>query len=101
MSVTIDMSYYVCTRCGILFGIPEMFAKQRHHADILCPNGHSLGNGSDRIGNLRSSVDSAEGHVEALFDENETLKRSLAATKGALTKAKAKVQEMLNAKEGA
>ena len=95
-TVTIRMAYYVCPGCGIVFGIPWGFAEQRHHADILCPNGHSLGNGSDRIGNLRSSTDSAEGHVEALFDENETLRRSLAATKRALTKAKAKVQEMLH-----
>jgi len=94
-TVTIRMAYYVCPGCGIVFGIPWDFAEQQYHSNILCPNGHSLDSGTDLVANLRSSVDSAEGHVEALFDENETLKRSLAATKGALTKAKAKVQEML------
>lgn len=99
----LDLMFYVtdCDGCGVIFAITKQLEERRRedHKSFWCPNGHSMSFGENtKEKELREAKRKAEreealrrDYQESLRVRNEELKRterSLAATKGVLTKTK-------------
>src|SRR3990167_4894499 len=97
--LTVAVNAVDCPNCGVVFGITEEFEKRRR-ADgqtFYCPNGHTETYGKSEAAREREKREEAEkrltaekGWSQRLSENLETERRSHAATKGKLTKAKNK-----------
>jgi len=43
VSISVDLETCVCSKCGIVYGVPDNFkrARREDHHSFWCPNGHS------------------------------------------------------------
>ena len=95
-----EFHYEVCCVCGIEFGLPAHYNKERREdgKDFHCPNGHSLSYGEGETKKLRRERDRLKQRVAQKDDEirderkrKEAAQRSAIAHEGHLTRVKNRV----------
>jgi hypothetical protein len=82
-----------CPNCGITFGVPEDFDRERR-ADgrtFYCPNGHSLTFGKSEAEKLRMQLNYANTALTAARDQARSAERRRAAAAGQVTKIRNRV----------
>lgn len=100
---TATQSYYgtlnieTCIKCGVSFGVPADFQRQRKsdQATFYCPNGHHqcymyteewrLRN---EVARLTARMDQKDAEIKYQREQRYSTERSLKATKGVVTKLK-------------
>ena len=98
--VNVSLVVNECPSCGIVYGVPDDFyeACRRNGERFYCPNGHSLGWSETDADRERKRADRAERALSAerdtarrLRDNVERERRSAAAYKGHLTRARNRI----------
>ena len=84
MTVTIDMAYLVCKKCGICFGVPKHYWNLHDSHDVLCPNGHRQSTGEDAT---RVTAQANESW-HRLLNEAGAAERTISALRGQITRLK-------------
>jgi hypothetical protein len=99
VSVAIRLSVFDCAHCGVLFGISTQLEKRRRDdgEGFYCPNGHAnefkdneLDKAKKRIAKLEEIAKARDVWLREERDRREAVERSLAATRGAVTKLRQK-----------
>lgn len=92
-SLDVESSTRTC-ECGIVYAVPAVWleARRRDHATFYCPNGHArhFPQKSDEE-RLRENLKWYERRLETETAEKEAARRSLAATRGVLTRTKNRI----------
>jgi Zn finger protein HypA/HybF involved in hydrogenase expression len=100
IEIAIELTTLDCAHCGIVFGISTQLEKRRRKDGeaFYCPNGHSnvftpseLEKAKKEVERLKSSVTFFQGRLRDESNAHDGTRRSLAATKGQLTKVKNRV----------
>lgn len=87
-----------CGECGIIFSVPANWveSRRRDHVTWYCPNGHPrafLGETREqkRIRQLEEDAKWYRDRAESAASDRDQARRSLAATKGVLTRTKNRI----------
>jgi hypothetical protein len=100
VAVQIKLTMLDCAVCGIVFGITTELEKRRREdgKTFYCPNGHNnvytqneLDRARKQVEQLKDSVTFFQRRLRDESNAHEGTRRSLAATKGQLTKVKNRV----------
>ena len=100
ITTTVVIVQESCCHCGAVFGLAEHFMKARRTdgADFFCPNGHCLvyKNGpleraKRELQHERRWRDQAEADARELRKSKRAVQRSLAATRGVVTRTKRRI----------
>lgn len=98
----ITLEVHTCGECGIHFGMPERFVKERREdgKTFHCPNGHPRVFREPEIERLKKEVAAAErkanqyqGWYKAEQSDHEHTRHRLSATKGVVTKTKKRIAD--------
>ncbi len=90
---TIRLVVISCTECGIQWGVPEHFHKQRYDSGdaFYCPNGHGRAYTESEVSRLQKQIE-RDGRVHQRTRAHlEDERRSHWATKGNATKLKDRI----------
>ncbi len=94
---TIKLEAITCGQCGMTFGVPDHWLKQRRDngGGFHCPNGHERVFRESEVNRLRGEIRRIESRLaleRSRLDQErkarEETERSLVATKGVVTKLK-------------
>lgn len=94
INTILDITILHCGNCGISFGVPVGFYKQRRHDGVTwyCPNGHPrVFRGETEEAKLQRQLESARAHRDRLQAENYHLENQRRAQKGATTRLKNRI----------
>ncbi|MGB8510232.1 MAG: hypothetical protein WCD76_17770 [Pyrinomonadaceae bacterium] len=102
----VELDLQTCATCGIAFGAPAHFFKERRadHRTFYCPNGHGLGFGKSaaeiETEKLRRQLEEKDRRIRFEQEQSacerrqrEATERRLSATKGVLTRTKNRVSK--------
>jgi hypothetical protein len=98
--VEVKLEAVTCCVCGVVFGLPSYLKKslKSEGGDFWCPNGHRQYYTEPEIEKLKKQLAQAKRLAElrqqwydAEREDHAATKRSLSATKGALTRTKKRV----------
>jgi len=92
-----ELTIVTCASCGIVFGVPpgKIEDLRKTHKDFYCPNGHM--NYYQKKSREEKLEDQLNRTVRELQSEKqccEDKRRSLSATRGAVTKLKQRLEEV-------
>lgn len=81
--------------CGIWFGVPEDLSRMHNEqgTGIFCPLGHETFRRKTEAQKLREERERLRARLRHEEDQHEGTRRSLAATKGVLTRTKNRVKK--------
>jgi hypothetical protein len=91
---TVELDGIECASCGMLFGITQTYLRKRleDHKGFYCPNGHANYFPQEtEAERLRGQLEFARNRARGEERRREVAERSLAATKGVVTKLKKRV----------
>jgi hypothetical protein len=91
---TVELDGIECASCGMLFGISQTYLRKRleDHKGFYCPNGHANYFPQEtEAERLRGQLEFARTRARGEERRREVAERSLAATKGVVTKLKKRV----------
>lgn len=83
-----------CFKCGIAFGMPDDYKKKRleDHKAFYCPNGHGqVYVDKTEAQKLREQLEVERRRLKYEREQKESVRRSLAATRGVLTRTKNRI----------
>ncbi len=83
-----------CPRCSAIFAVTTLFEHERRrlHDLFYCPSGHSMSFKSQSTEDaLRAQLVREQNRVRFERDQREATERSLAATRGVLTKTRKRI----------
>lgn len=96
--LTVESETITCGACGIAFAVAARWVRERRedHATFYCPNGHPrafLGKTAEqkRIERLEEDARWYRERAENAAADRDQARRSLAATKGVLTRTKNRI----------
>lgn len=97
IEVLTTLEQIVCCRCGMVFGIPEQWSRQKREkgGEFFCPAGHLLTFGESELQRTKRQLMQAEQRLdqekaakEHQRKQREKAERKLSATKGVVTRLK-------------
>jgi hypothetical protein len=101
VSVSTTMTVIECAACAIAFAVPARFEQERRrdHRQFFCPHGHSnyfaAQSAEERlakqVADLKATVTHARDEAEWERERRQATERSLAATRGVLTRTRRRV----------
>lgn len=85
-----------CCKCGTVFAMEQSLNKDRHKTgdSFYCPNGHSMiyrDTAAEKIKKMEKALEAERSNAQWWRKEAEAKARSLAATKGVLTRTKNRI----------
>lgn len=88
VDANIDLVTETCINCGVIFALPSELKKHRleNKQNFYCPNGHSMVYTESEAERLRRQLKQANENERWERQHRETAERSLAATRGVVTK---------------
>ena len=84
MSITVEMTYYVCRHCGVPWGVPKVLAEAKGSVNLPCPNGHT----HYRADTTQQRIDQKDEQIADQRAEIKGLERTIASLKGQVTRLK-------------
>lgn len=101
VSVSFKITVMDCPVCGVVFGVTDEFVdcRRKDGASFYCPNAHSMSYGESALDKAQRDAARAKARADQLAaardDERrrrEQVERSLAATRGQVTKLRKRAQ---------
>jgi hypothetical protein len=92
--VTIELVSIECADCGMVFGVTPTFRQWRvgDHKVFYCPNGHgNIYYAKTEAEKLKQELELAKNRARGEERRREAAERSLAATKGVVTKMRKRI----------
>ena len=82
-----------CIECGISFGVPKSFDRERREDEksFSCPNGHEQFYTEGTSTRLKRELEQAEGRLIAAEDQRDATQRTLRTTRGHLTRVRNRI----------
>jgi hypothetical protein len=100
-NVAIDLTPITCCACGMTFGVPPVWDKDRRdkHDNFHCPNGHSLkyhvkseaDKLRDDLAREKHRAEQAQASRDFWLQQHDAKERSLRATKAVVTSTKKRI----------
>lgn len=88
---SVQLEAVTCGECGVIFGMTTDYYKKRHedHKTWYCPNGHGRAYlAESKAEKYKRMLEAERTRLQWERDQREATERSLAATKGQVTKLK-------------
>ncbi len=85
---TINLVDVDCFKCGIVFGMPEQFEREKRErgGTFYCPNGHGQHYTKSEVQRLQEKLETERRSTEFWRNQNTLAERRISAQKGQATK---------------